>query len=103
MKADKAYLELAEAMANSPIVPPCTNADPEAWFPEQGGMPTRELRNVKALCGLCPAQLACLNYALAADEPWGVWGGLTTPERRRLRDRDRNHRRGRPNRTSHLQ
>lgn len=89
MKADKAYLQLAEAMANSPIVPPCTNSDPEAWFPEQGGMPTRELRKVKELCGICPAKVACLTYALAANEPFGVWGGLTTPERQRLKTKNR--------------
>jgi hypothetical protein len=103
MKADKAYFELAEAMANSPIVPPCTNADPEAWFPEQGGMATHELRNVKALCSMCPAKAACLNYALVANEPWGVWGGLTTPERRRLKDQDLNRRPGRPTQNFRLQ
>ncbi|MGH9062315.1 MAG: WhiB family transcriptional regulator [Acidimicrobiales bacterium] len=31
----------------------------------------------------------CLAEALAAGEAWGVWGGLTPVERRRLRRRQR--------------
>lgn len=36
-------------------------------------------------CGGCPARQECLDYALAADEPWGVWGGHTAAQRRLLR------------------
>lgn len=45
----------------------------------------------KELCGECPVQVECLEYALAADER-GIWGGLTYEERLKLpgrRDRRR--------------
>lgn len=36
----------------------------------------------KAVCTRCPVRAACLDRGLF--EPWGVWGGLTTEERRAL-------------------
>ena len=42
----------------------------------------------KATCARCPVTDACLTYALdnvGETEDLGVWGGLTGPERRRLR------------------
>jgi WhiB family redox-sensing transcriptional regulator len=38
----------------------------------------------RALCRACPVQRACLEYALAVEEPHGIWGGLNELERRRL-------------------
>jgi len=38
----------------------------------------------KAICAECPVREACLEYALAAREKYGVWGGLTERERRRI-------------------
>jgi WhiB family redox-sensing transcriptional regulator len=40
----------------------------------------RELR-AKAVCGTCPVIAQCRRYALAVQEPYGVWGGLTAAER----------------------
>lgn len=34
----------------------------------------------KAVCARCPVSAKCLEVGLF--EPWGVWGGLTTAERR---------------------
>lgn len=42
----------------------------------------------RALCGQCPVQASCLEYALYVQEPYGIWGGLTEVERRRLVRRD---------------
>lgn len=39
-------------------------------------------RRAKALCGLCPVSDACLSQAIANDERFGIWGGMTTRERR---------------------
>ncbi len=36
----------------------------------------------KAYCKDCPAQRGCLQAGLA--EPFGIWGGKTTTERRNL-------------------
>lgn len=38
--------------------------------------------NAKAVCTRCPAIEPCIPYTLAANEPFGVWGGLTEHERR---------------------
>lgn len=36
-------------------------------------------------CGWCPLLEACREYAVAAREPEGVWGGLTVGDRAALR------------------
>lgn len=35
----------------------------------------------KAICAGCSVRLECLDYAVRAREPYGVWGGLTETER----------------------
>jgi WhiB family transcriptional regulator, redox-sensing transcriptional regulator len=49
---------------------PC-RSDPELFFAEH----PQDLRQAKALCGGCPARVACLTGALRRGEPYGVWGG----------------------------
>lgn len=61
----------------------CAQTDPEAFFPEKGG----STRDAKRVCSECPVSRACLEYALAKDERFGIWGGLSERERRRLRKR----------------
>ncbi len=39
----------------------------------------------KAICRPCPVRAACLTWAVDAQERYGVWGGLTPAERRRIR------------------
>lgn len=39
-------------------------------------------RRAKSVCAACPVQRRCLQQAIAVDERYGVWGGLTTDERR---------------------
>ena len=34
-----------------------------------------DIAAAKTLCFECPVRLACLDGALARQEPWGVWGG----------------------------
>jgi WhiB family redox-sensing transcriptional regulator len=58
----------------------CAQTDPEVFFPERGGSPAA----AKAVCRVCPVRVSCLAFALAAGEVFGVWGGLTARERRRL-------------------
>jgi WhiB family transcriptional regulator, redox-sensing transcriptional regulator len=42
--------------------------------------------NAKAVCATCPVIAQCLSWAMSVDEPYGVWGGLTTNERHALRN-----------------
>jgi WhiB family transcriptional regulator, redox-sensing transcriptional regulator len=59
----------------------CAQTDPEAFFPEKGG----STREAKRICSGCEVRAECLDYALAHDERFGIWGGLSERERRRLR------------------
>ncbi|BBY78734.1 transcriptional regulator WhiB2 [Mycolicibacterium parafortuitum] len=59
----------------------CAQTDPEAFFPEKGG----STREAKRICQGCEVKDACLEYALANDERFGIWGGLSERERRRLK------------------
>ena len=59
----------------------CAQTDPEAFFPEKGG----STRDAKRICTTCEVKAQCLDYALQNDERFGIWGGLSERERRKLR------------------
>ena len=61
----------------------CSQTDPEAFFPEKGG----STREAKRICTGCEVRSECLEYALEHDERFGIWGGLSERERRRLKRR----------------
>jgi WhiB family transcriptional regulator, redox-sensing transcriptional regulator len=61
----------------------CAQTDPEAFFPEKGG----STREAKKVCASCDVRAQCLEYALENDERFGIWGGLSERERRRLKKR----------------
>jgi WhiB family redox-sensing transcriptional regulator len=61
----------------------CAETDPEAFFPEKGG----STREAKRICSGCEVRAECLEYALAHDERFGIWGGLSERERRRVKRR----------------
>src|SRR6266702_2808507 len=58
----------------------CQFTDPELFFPEKGGS-TREAKQVRAGC---PVTAECLAFALEHQERFGIYGGLSERERRRL-------------------
>jgi WhiB family transcriptional regulator, redox-sensing transcriptional regulator len=55
----------------------CVTADPAIFFPE-GHESDAEAKQV---CAGCPVRDRCRDYALAAREEFGVWGGLSEDER----------------------
>lgn len=57
----------------------CSSMDPDGFF-VQGA----EQHAVKATCNGCPVRLHCLADALENRIDFGVWGGMTERERRRL-------------------
>ena len=61
----------------------CAQTDPEAFFPEKGG----STREAKRICSGCEVRAECLEYALGHDERFGIWGGLSERERRKLKKR----------------
>lgn len=61
----------------------CRGTDPSVWFPARGETASPQ----KALCRACPVRTACLAAAMRHGEHIGLWGGLSTRERRQLRVR----------------
>ena len=59
----------------------CLGVDPDLFFPERGA----STREAKEVCRGCTVRLACLEYALVNGDMFGIWGGLSERERRRLR------------------
>jgi len=58
----------------------CAQTDPEDFHPDKGG----STRQAKAVCAQCFVQAECLDWAITADERFGVWGGLSERERRAI-------------------
>lgn len=59
----------------------CAETDAEAFFPEKGA----STRAAKRTCRACEVRAECLDYALEHDEKFGIWGGTSERERRRLK------------------
>lgn len=62
----------------------CARTDPEAFFPSHLGGTLKSAEAAKRVCAGCPVRQECLDYSLKAGEKWGVWGGLSEVERRKL-------------------
>ena len=58
----------------------CRQYDPELFFDPRG----RAERKAKAVCLRCPVRTECLLLALESHAEFGVWGGMSTKERRTL-------------------
>ncbi len=59
----------------------CQQVDNEIFFPDKGG----STREAKQVCAACEVQPQCLEFALRNDERFGIWGGWSERERRRLK------------------
>lgn len=81
-EARMAYIRLANAMEEHGE-PPCSQTDPEVWFPQKGGSTTL----AKKVCNECPLKKPCLQFALLNNEPYGIWGGVAPRERRHMASR----------------
>ncbi len=58
----------------------CFGVDPDVFFP----ISEEEAGPALAFCGACRIREECLSWALKNSERYGVWGGLTEQQRRRL-------------------
>jgi WhiB family redox-sensing transcriptional regulator len=50
---------------------------------ERGQARTRRESRARRICQDCPVLRRCRDHALATDEPYGIWGGMTEADRRR--------------------
>ena len=56
----------------------CADADPDLFFVDVG----ESADEAKAICSRCPVQTDCLDFALASHERFGIWGGMSSRQRR---------------------
>ena len=63
----------------------CRAYPPNTFFPSDGVGVDR----ARKICATCPVTSECLEYALDAGEKFGVWGGKSERERRRIAKRRR--------------
>jgi WhiB family redox-sensing transcriptional regulator len=61
----------------------CRGTDVNTFFPAQGDRPD----SAREVCGGCPVQVKCHDYAMADPDLDGCWGGMTARERAALRRR----------------
>jgi WhiB family redox-sensing transcriptional regulator len=59
----------------------CLGVDPDLFFPERGA----STKEAKEVCRGCVVRDECLEYALSNGEKFGIWGGMSERERRRIR------------------
>ncbi len=63
----------------------CRHEEPELFFPGEKTLDPHVWDAPRAVCEACPVRDACLEYALDAGEPHGMFGGLTPEERHKIR------------------
>jgi len=59
----------------------CRGANADLFFPERGA----STRTAKGICRACAVQNDCLEFAITNGEKFGIWGGLSERERRKIR------------------
>ncbi len=77
--------KLVEALATDELAwqdyANCRGADADLFFPERGA----STRRAKAICGECAVKMECLDFAVETGEKFGIWGGMSERERRKVR------------------
>jgi WhiB family redox-sensing transcriptional regulator len=59
----------------------CRGGNADLFFPERGA----STRTAKSICNACAVREDCLEFAIANGEKFGIWGGLSERERRKIR------------------
>jgi WhiB family redox-sensing transcriptional regulator len=59
----------------------CKGANADLFFPERGA----STRTAKGICRECSVRADCLEFAITTGEKFGIWGGMSERERRRVR------------------
>ena len=81
MPSNPYYIHLRPPMPAWRDEAACRGVDPTLFFPDVGE-PAHEAR---AVCASCPVRDECAEWAIRSGEKFGIWGGLTERERRRIR------------------
>ncbi len=60
----------------------CAETDPALFFPEKGE--GNKSRAAARICARCPIREQCLDEALSRHERYGIWGGVSERDRRKM-------------------
>lgn len=61
----------------------CRGLGQALFFPDQGDL--YGARQAQEICARCPVRPQCLAHAVGDGEHYGIWGGTTERDRRRIR------------------
>ena len=79
------FTQLLEILASDQLawqdLANCRGADPDLFFPERGA----STRTAKSICRESAVRAECLEFAIVSSEKFGIWGGLSERERRKIR------------------
>lgn len=81
---EKLMSEVFEADLSWQDLANCRGGNADLFFPERGA----STRTAKGICKACVVREDCLEFAISNGEKFGIWGGLSERERRKIR-RDR--------------
>lgn len=92
MTVPNSFLQLVHSVADPDATPSlsasewiaranCLGVDPALFFPGQG----ESTKEAKEVCTGCTVRVECLEYAIETGERFGIWGGKSERERRRMR------------------
>ena len=59
----------------------CRGTDTDIFFPAS----PEEEAEALSICATCPVRAQCLEHAIRNRETYGIWGGMTPEQRRRVR------------------
>jgi hypothetical protein len=106
-RVQEAYLKLSNAIADLENRPQCADPLYRDWFfiePvfENGNLSPRAIQhqlradevNAKLICDFCPVKNLCAEYAVLANEPYGIWGSTTPAERKLISSFSRSNKPG---------
>jgi WhiB family redox-sensing transcriptional regulator len=81
--------DLATVLASWVNRAACRDMPSELFYPapaEESSARGEREQAAKCVCASCAVRVECLAYALRANEPLGIWGGMTENERRSVLD-----------------
>lgn len=60
----------------------CKNFETDLFYPEPGE--SEKSKKACSVCKNCPVRAECLTEALENSEQFGIWGGFTLRQRRKI-------------------
>jgi len=66
----------------------CSTENPDLFFPDNYQEDLEQIKRAKAICSNCWIEKDCLKFAMKTKQRYGIWGGTTPNERKRLRKLD---------------